>query len=536
MIGNQKFISALMLSSALVMGACSAKDKGADAVKSAAEVAKVSVDSVDAKALEPLLKVAPRKVADVEAEKALGLMGLDATNKKITWSDKDGKTGSYTYKDVAVAGDNGESVKIAKLTLNGVHMAEDNPSFDRLDAEDISIDGDDGLLTIENVSLARPSPKLGQGVMKAVETIGSIRDWGDMDVNVDLDDGELAFGAALIDGMSFKSENANATLDLFGWGEDPETSKGVFVLEDFDLTGKDDLDDTPISVSVESISANGIDLDYFRSLGVDGSGKDLINRSRSMSQKGSPFNPYAQSFDNFKMEDVAINIDTLSISTEGASGTSSKRGDVTTVRQSLSPVKIGFSGDPSDPDLMQMRDVLSEIGFETLEFSASQTSVLDEGNDSFSVTDAVLDLKDGFNLSYDYEGTGLSALKDTDDPDQIEAAMGQMKLKSMNMALTDYNLVNRAIEFAAKQQGTSAALIKMQLKGGLMVASLGAQNEAQGRALTDLGNALGQFVDQGGTLKISLNPETPISVDRFQGVSPENIDPSDFGFSIEHVR
>ena len=240
------------------------------------------------------------------------------------------------------------------------------------------------------------------------------------------------------------------------------------------------------------------------------------------------------------MKNFNLSVDTLRVTTEGASGKATRKNGVVRMDQSLSPVRIAFDGDPQDRDLREMREGLNALGFDELVISASQTSVLDEANDTFSVENAVVNLEDGFNLSYDYKGSGLSSIKSIDQdnmsPDEIESMLGNMKLNSMNMALTDYNLVDRIIKFVAEQQGTSEALIRMQAKGGLMVLSLGAQNEAQGKALSDIGSALGNFIDDGGTLKIQLNPETPVSVDQFTNMDPQSLDPAELGFSIEHVK
>ena len=190
--------------------------------------------------------------------------------------------------------------------------------------------------------------------------------------------------------------------------------------------------------------------------------------------------------------------------------------------------------------MKELQDGLSQLGFEELEFSASQTSVMNESADTFEVTEAVVNLKDGFNLAYDYKGSGLKVmqenLENSGDISNPTEALSGLKMEKMNIELTDYNLVDRVITFLAEQQGTSPALMRMQAKGGLMVLSLGAQNEDQGKALSAIGEALGKFIDDGGTLKIGLNPQTPIAIDQLQNIDPQSLNPNDYGFTIEHVK
>ena len=540
MKNHKTLLSALLLSTALVIGGCGNKDKGADGSDKVAEVVDYAVKSVDNKTLEKMLDVKSRKVQSAEAEDALSKMGLLEPSGSLNWASKSGDNGSYSYKDVSVKSEDGETISIGTLDLTGVHMVDGDATFDRLDAKGVVIDGDDGDAKIERLSLARPNPKLGNGIMKAIGALEDLKDLDDVDIDVDLEDGEMAFGAFLMDGFSAKGDDADLTLASIGWGEDEDSGKAVFRLQDLEVAGQAKGKDTPFKITLDSVSGSGIDMNYFRALGGGNFGKDIIARSQSLGVKGPGFNPYSKTFDTFSMKNFNLNIDTLNVTTEGAAGKAVRKGGVTTVSQSLSPLRISFSDVPADRDLKEMKEGLASLGFDELVFSASQTSILDEDKDTFSVKDAVVNLKDGFNLSYDYEGSGLSSISGIDDgemsPDEFQAALGNMKLKSMNMALTDYNLVNRIINFAAQEQGTSPALIKMQAKGGLMVLSLGAKNEAQGQALSDIGTALGSFIDDGGTLKIRLNPETPVSVDRFSDMDPESIDPAELGFSIEHSK
>ena len=524
---DQKLLSALMLSTALTLGACNKKDKDASGAHEIASVAELSGKSVDAKAIAKLLEVDKRKVSEADAEAALGKMGLWEPDSGISWGNKEGGNGIYTYKDVSITSDDGETVTIGQLKLTGVHMEGDDPTFDRMDAQNLAVADEDGGVTIDNLSLARPSPKIGSGIMKALETVESIGDLDNLDIDIDLDDGEMAFGAIMLDGVKVKAEDVTVDMASAGWGEDEDTGKAVFLLNDLKLDGEDD--GLPIKLTLGNISGSGVDMNQFRALMDDGIGS------------GSPgINSYTKAFDAFKLKDFNLTSDTLNIVSDGAVAVSTQKNGVTTTKQSLSPVRLFFSGEPKNPDMVELQNGLSGLGFEELEFSASQTSVLNEKTDTVEVTDAVVNLKDGFNLAYKYKGSGLKAMQENlENANNVASpadALAGFKLENLNIELTDYNLVDRMITFVAEQQGTSPALMRMQAKGGLMVLSLGAQNEDQGQALSDIGEALGKFIDDGGTLKIGLNPATPISADQFQNVDPQSINPNDFGFTIEHIK
>ena len=161
---DHKLLTALMLSTALTLGACNKKDKDASGGHDVASVAELSSKSVDAKSIEKLLEVKKRKVADSDAETALGKMGLMTQDGGLSWAAKEGGNGIYTYKDVSITSDDGETVTIGQLKLTGVHMAGDDPTFDRMDAQNLAVADDEGGVTINSLSLARPSPKIAAGL------------------------------------------------------------------------------------------------------------------------------------------------------------------------------------------------------------------------------------------------------------------------------------------------------------------------------------------------------------------------------------
>ena len=151
-----------------MVGACGNKNKGAtEKIDDAVQVSKViNTKNLTAKSFEPMLEVKKRKVSKADSEDALREMGLDeAKNSPFNWDSKSEKGGKHIYKNLSATGKDGEDITINSLEITGAHMAEDEPSFDRLDMRGINVSSKDGTAKIARLSLARPSPKLGSAIM-----------------------------------------------------------------------------------------------------------------------------------------------------------------------------------------------------------------------------------------------------------------------------------------------------------------------------------------------------------------------------------
>lgn len=531
---------ALILSTSLTMGACNNKDKAETPKISEkpTEITKaLSTKKLSAKSFEPYLKVDKRDVSEVDSRKALARMGLWNANKSpFAWESKSDKGGKHIYKNLSATGDDGEDIQIDSLEITGAHMVGSEPSFDRMDMYGLSVTSEDGTAKVARLSMARPSPKFGSAIMKGIQKMDDLKDLTDLDIDVDLEDGDMAFGAMLMDDLQVTADNADIKLTTVAWGEDEDTQKGAFLLKDLNVDGVDEDSGHPVKITLDSISTTGLNMKYFRALGqLDKAGDNPL----------VGLNPYASQFDSFSLKNFNLNADVLSVSTDGVEAMSRQKGKVTTTQQNLKPISIKFSEAPKSPEPKQAYDALKAAGFEELVFSGASTTVMNENTDTISVNDAWFKLDDGFRLQYDYEGTGATAmingLQHADGEDlsdtELKAVLEKMTLKSLNLKLTDDSLVDKVMNIVAQQQGVSPKLVRLQAKSGLMVLGIMAQNEAQAELMGDLSSSLGKFLDDGGTLNINLNPETPVPASLFMDIKdPTEIDPKQFGISVSHSQ
>lgn len=532
MVSSRGIIASLLLSTALTAGACNS-DKGGDAKDTAIAVAASS--DLSAKHFEKRLKVDKRSVSEADSNKALKGLGLDKTGSgNLSWDAKTFEGGAHTYTNLTATGDDGESITIGTLTVTGAHMVGDEASFDRMDMSDFSMTGDDGKGTIKRFSIAHPSNDLGAAIMTSLDYMAKMKDLDDLDIDMDDEDKTFTVGALLIEGLNFAGDDGQVNLDMLGWGEDDKSGKGDFLMENLKITAVEDAGDPPINVSLGSISGSGINVGYFR---------DLTDKAASGAGgfPGMGLNPYAQQFKSYAMKDLDINVDGMSIVSEGIVGSSQKKGDDLILTQTMKPLTLSFTSDPTTDDIKEAREGLAKAGFEKIVIKAGGTSIMNEKADRFEAKNSYVELVDEFKLAYEYRGTGLKSLMDAVedaeggaaamDPD---AVMENMTLENFELNISDYGLVEKLINIAAEQQGTSANMLKMQAKSGLMMPGMMAQNEAQADLAQSFATAAGAFIDQGGILSIKIKPAQPVKASTLKDINPATFDPSELGISVSH--
>lgn len=525
-------ISGAILPLVLIMGACNKKDKG-DAVEfPSPEVAQLSVSSVDSRAIEKLLKVDDRKVSNAEADKALAQMGLDSSGDgALSWDKKSGKAGNYTYNNLSGTGKNGKAFQVKKLELTGVHMVGDEPNFDRIDFQGLDVTDDDGTVIIDRLSLSRPSPKLGASILGALETLENIKDLRDLDVDVELDDDDMAFGALLMGNVSVKSDDGDVKLGTLGWGENEGTEKAVFLLENLDVTSRNKPGKPAVTLSLKSVSATGVDMDHIRKV-------------KENDRSNPVFEPYKKSFDGFRLKDFSMAVDTMSLKAPLITSQAKTRGDTLVVEQSLEPMTLSFSGTPEDAGLRQAWTFLQGAGYETLELSGGSTTLTNESADTIEIKDSFLSLKDGFDLRFGFSGEGLKGMSEKLDassnganPDDF---LNSLSLSSLNLNLTDRSIVDRVFQVIAEQQGQKPGDLKKLAKGSLMLAgfsvSMQAKSDEEGEILTEAITSLSDFLSDGGALDISLSPPEPLPGGYLSNIDPQKMDVTKLGLRIQHSK
>ena len=524
-------MAALFLSSALVIGGCSSKDEGPSAAQSSPAKA-LGLTSPSEKAFEKYFIIPDRKVSEDEAKRALDLLNLgEAPDGGLSWDKTSGANGNYSYSGLTI-NDDTSSLNIKSANLIGVHMAGDEASFDRADFSGITMldTKDKSTVTLDSLSVARPSPAMARST---IEGLGNIKGVDDLDLNID-DDAEASFGAIGMSGMDIKSDDINLTAKTMLWGKDEDSGRADFKVDGISFNGTDKQGGS-FTGNLGSLSGTGLNLNAYGKLS-----KGLGGAARSPMGIFSGLNMAEKAYDTFTLDDFNIDNDFVSISVKGIEGQSTETGGVTTTRQVSEPMIIKLKNDPKDPGAKRAFDAVKSLGFDEMVFQSSGTTVLDANKDTVELKDHLVTMKDGFKLSYNYGATGVKAMADSiaasggnNSSSQLTAYLDTLKLNGFQLRLEDDSIVERSLQLAAQMRGGTPESIKREMTVALALAPMMAGGGLEGEMIGEMASAFGDFVKNGGTLSIVMDPNTPIAIGELAKYKGSDMTLEDLGFSAK---
>jgi len=121
---------------------------------------------------------------------------------------------------------------------------------------------------------------------------------------------------------------------------------------------------------------------------------------------------------------------------------------------------------------------------------------------------------------------------DSNGQADVQDAMNNMKLQGFQLRLEDKSIVERGLKLAGKLRGASPDQVKKELKVALAFAPIMAQG-LEGEMLGEVAGAFGEFVEDGGTFSIVMDPKEPISITELADYKRSNLSKSDLGFSAK---
>lgn len=509
-----------VLSTSLIMGGCGKKDKDATHMSEAASVIKA------------------RKVDETEAMQALKLMGLETSGDvKLTWADRSGKNGDYVFTDLGSTEKNAGDGHLDKLTLRGVHMEGDSPAFDQLVINGLSVKDDEDTVAFNSISISNPSPALAKAMGLVLG--------GDKDA-FDNIEGDVSFSAVDFSGLSIISDEVNLKLDDMKIAKTKD-GKGVFVLDNWEMAVDDD--DTQVKFSLGSINVTGANIEKYKGLVGEAfkagkTGGDL--NEEIMTKVMGSMNLYDPDFETFSMNDLHVDAMGLVVNLDKITGKADEKGGKIYMTQSMSPLTITPpKGDNINRKMKPFVEAMETLGYDSLEFTSDQTSIIDPKTDTMTLKDSYLAMNDGFKLSMNYEIVGYaqylksvlaSSSSSSNNPLEALEAMKALTVNNMHLELRDDSIVDRAFKLAAKMQGGKPDALRTQAKMGLAFLPMMAQDEGQQKLATELGAALGTWLESGGSMVFDMNPETAVSLGDVAGAKTGDLDLSTLGLTITHEK
>ena len=323
--------------------------------------------------------------------------------------------------------------------------------------------------------------------------------------------------------MRVKSAELNGGIDVMIWGED-ETSGLADIL----------IDDVAMEFNDDKGESGKLKLGEFTATGLRSSLLNGIGGPTSMAGK---FGSVGKNFDEVRLDNLVFDSSVVSLNTKGFAGKANEKNGVTTIKQVSQPFTIKLKDSPKSAQAAQAFAMVKELGFEELVFESSQTQIIDSNTDTVTVKDGIVTMKDGFNLDYNYSASGVAELQNrlkTSKPGRdFNAAMAAMTLNGLQIRLEDKSIVDRGLKLAAQLQGTSPDTIKNQIKIASAGASLFAGAGLEAALMGEMGTAVSDFFENGGTLSVVVNPAEPIAMSELANLKRSDMTIKELGFTAK---
>ena len=468
------------------------------------------------------MAVPKRKSDDATSESVLKDLGLWEQSDTLSWGARTGKNGTYTFVDLKQIGQSDDvTLTLDKLTLTGLHKVDGAGNFDRMDFDGLSVDQSDGQVSIKSATISCPSPELAAEILSILGDFSKVEDLNDLNINIEDEDG-FSLGAAYLEDFKITSPENQIALAELNYGEHEKTGKVSFEANTLRVKGMAE-NDIPLSISLDKALIHGLE--------------------QNMSGPTSPAkgdwasNLSGGSFDQMLFENLDFNFDTLSLTSKGLQADSKTKGAITQMSQVMKPVTIKVGVDAKTPQISALSDTLTGLGYDTLVFKGQQSTEVNKETDTTRVFDSFFELEDGFTLNLDYDMSGVNKLQAMMESGAADSASAQqdvlnaLKINAAAMSLTDNSIMDRVFKLVAEKQGMSEGVIKMQAKSVLMLASLGARSKEDGKVISSVAGAIGDFIDDGGTLDIVMDPQAPLSIGAMQGLQSGQMPLSDLGLT-----
>ena len=512
-----------------LLGACGGKDEGA---ASSAAGTEVTVGDIKIDAL---------KLRGGDASKAgdaLAAMSLTSSGEgQVSFADKSASGADATFNDVSINLGSETPVTAGALIFKGLDMTNDGASFSQMTLSNISVatPDEEGMLTVGSVQLTNPSPALAAWVADMVNGGGEVP-FPTLD--------KLSFDGLSMDGFSFPTEGIeelNALeLGKINIRELSSEKVGAFIFEGLNVDGEDD--GQPIKMSLESMAITGLTEDFMKlfaaGFAAGASGGDPEDILEEISKFG-PTNFGDPGYDQFNLDNFVVDAAGLGIDLPSVDAvvTRDKQGRAT--RAVTNPFKFSVSADPEGELGAQMAGPLAIMGYETLNFSGASDSRMDPDADMISADSAAnwFALEDGFKLSLGMSATGLSEFysklaEDPENEQQALVALGELSMNSIDLTFEDNSIMEKAFTLAGALSDQDAAALKSQAVASVAFLPLAAGQAGVDAALAaELGGALSSFLNNSGTLSISLNPAEAVTAADFQ--DPTKLTKDRLGFSAK---
>lgn len=471
----------------------------------------------------------PTRVTADEAAEGAALLGLEEPGR-ASWEERSFSGGTYRFTGFSLVLDEaGELVITADAMEIAAPRLEDGiVRFDRLVLENGTLPSEDGAeARFERLVIDRPGPELSRSV--AASFTG--------------EEAALPDLAGNLDAYSFR-ELSLTGFSLSGGEFDGVMQAGAIILEQLDADGLESArieglrmeshGDEPLELAIEQARIDGAGARFIAAL-VAGEASNPLNLAVS----ANPADFYR-----------ALRLDGLAGTASGlAFAMETFRVDVSDVREGtrtrIHMPELTLSAQRNSDAGAQIEGALAFLGYEDVVLSLESDAIYDPASDTARTQNTNRFIwRDGLTLDFRQEISGVAAYGEAVAAAQAAGKTGDavmegldrhLLLHSFEMRLEDQSLLERSFTAYGAMLGMNPAQARLQASALVTLGLSAAPREVPRSFLNAIAMPLSEFVRDGGTLVLTLDPPAPVPMNTLTSPSGD-FDIDRLGLSVRVER
>ena len=481
-----------------------------------------------------------------EVVSALQLDGSEGG--RVSFADSSSSAKKLVLEDLTIAGDeDSEQVKVEKLVLEGMHMTEAGPSFDKLTITGLQPEAEDGVtVTLGEISLIEPNAATAAFISSLFaegepENPPAFNDWGferfafkNLQVNFDATQQEEPEEGGFTLALDELSMN-----DLLKSRADKALLSGLNIT--FDVPEDEGMPGPIVGdLKWDSMSLEGVRGDWMEAIIEAGDDPEALHSLNLMGMFNSPIE---QGFDDAEIKGISLNASGVSFSLPKATTKVTRNKDGVATGVKSPEYKMTLAADPEGGALGQMlAGGLGQLGYEQISMSGASEVTYDPEKKLTRYKESYIDIEDGLKLSFKGGLTNLLQVMQAAEsvngegasPEAAMAAFQDLTINDFELTLEDKSILDRGITLAAQMQGMEPEMLKQMAVGGLAMATMQAGAAGVDTALVnDTVTALSSLIEESGAVTIKIDPSEPLRLGDIE--DPTSLTKDTLGFSATHT-
>ncbi len=463
------------------------------------------------------------QTSPTDQDAALAALGL-IEGERISWQSRTVDSDRVRFEGFTLTDPDGV-LQVDTLVVDQPRLSEQGPLVDALSFEAAVITYPDGEARFDSFSVQNPGPGL-------VEAAAALFQGRERVLNEDAP-GEQSFDSLsvtnlIVEGETEDGQPLNLGLGALTANRFDGDALGRFVLTQLALETQNDAGHA-VTFSLDQVEAEGF-------------ASGLVNVSAARPFSGGL--NIGEAYDRFVVEGLSLNAAGLRVEMPQMQGNTETRSGAVVAATISMPELVVFA-EPDAGDLgQQLAGGLQQMGFEQLSFSLQSTTVYDPEADQVRTEgENALALDGGFRLAVEQDFSGVAAYAEAyaawleesreTDPTSVPAdVLDLLKLNRFVMELQDVALLDSLFATAAAERGTTPDTVRGQTAMLVVFASAFAGGVVETALLQDAQAAVASFISAGGTLTISVDPASPLSMADFTNGDPIR---AEQGVSVSHT-